>query len=530
MEVRGFGAAAGKALLAAFCLSWSLGGHTPAAAAVPEDLQLDRAPEVLVRARTVPNPHAAIPCARCHTGSEKSYAVARRFAIRMPLVTEEEGSIVLCEQCHKDYHALHPVNFPVRRLAEAVAQAGVFPLETPVEGYNKITCITCHDVHFPHTAQSLLRGYPVDDQVGGAPFRTRLEFCRSCHGGEEVLAYSGHRSTDGDARCGLCHGARDISGAIGPLKHGLNSACAFCHPVVRGVEPHFYEYNPFPGMPQEALNGYGIALEQGRFVCATCHRHHRPGPQTPFLKEGYVAAATRSIRINPHRTTRFCLNCHPVDPPPPGTPGAVAPVIEEDITRLCRGCHAKDGALQMQHPLARRAGGIAVPAEWPLAKGGTLGCQTCHLAGHGPRDAENPRFLRGGPYRARNEVCFRCHREEVLRGRNIHAEVADKGGCEFCHEVTDRTALHPEGRAGVLLAEPNLLCLPCHGAPPHPGSATHTVRPRPADFLMMDEKRVSRFLDKITCHTCHDSHGTAGENKYLRTVGRVPICTTCHPF
>lgn len=508
-----------------------LAAAAPGRAAMPEDLQLDRAPEVLVRTDPAPNPHATLPCERCHTKGESSYAVARRFGLHLPLVTEAEGgAVLLCEQCHKDYHVFHPVNFPVKRLAEAVTRAAVFPLETPVEGYNKVTCTTCHDVHFPHTAQKLLRGFPVDDQVGGAPFRSRLEFCRACHGAEELLELSAHRSTAGDGGCGLCHGARDIAGAIGPLKRGLNLTCALCHPQASGAPAHFYSYNPFPGMTREAMAGYGVTLPEGRFACSTCHRHHRPNQEAPFLTAPFLAAAARSSRINPHQTTRFCLNCHPVNPPPPGTPGALAPLVVEDVTHLCRGCHSRPGDLQMHHPLVPPSGKAPVPPEWPRGKGDALGCQTCHLAGHGARNPANPKFLRGGPYAQRNEVCFRCHREEEVRDRDIHAEVAAGSGCAFCHEVTDRTSLHPEGKAGPLLAEPSLLCLPCHAVPPHPASSDHTVRPRTTEFLMIDEKKAPLFEGKITCHTCHDSHGTAAGNQLLRTIGRTPICSTCHPF
>lgn len=501
-----------------------------AAAAVPEDLQLDRAPDVLVRFDPVPNPHGKFPCKRCHTKSENSYAIAHRYGLSLPLITEGEDPILLCEQCHTDCHLFHPVKFPVKRLADAVARAGVFPLETPVEGLNKLTCTTCHNVHFSHTANRLLRGFPVDSRVGGAPFRTRLDFCRSCHGADETSRLSGHLSVASDKLCGLCHAARDIAGKIGALKGNLNAACSVCHPPPPGALPHFYDFNPFAGMRQEDVVGYGTALLQGRFTCATCHTYHRPTPETPSFKEGFTAAVAASVHVNPHRTTSFCINCHPVKPPPPGTPGALAPLVEEDITRLCRGCHTRGNALQMQHPLAPPTAKVPVPPEWPLGKGGSVGCQTCHLAGHGPRNPENPNFLRGGPYQTRNEPCSRCHSEDAVRRRNIHAEVAKSGGCDFCHEITQRTVLHPEGTAGPVLADPTFLCLLCHAAPPHPASANHTLRPRLLNFLSMDAKQTPLYTGKITCHTCHDSHGTVLGKNFLRTVDRIPVCDNCHPY
>jgi predicted CXXCH cytochrome family protein len=492
-----------------------------AAAAMPEDLALGREGFSPLSTEPIPNPHASIACVRCHTKAETSYDVARRFGIRMPLITEGESSILLCEQCHKDYHVFHPVNFPVKKLADAVARAEVFPLETPVEGYNKLTCTSCHAVHFPHTANRLLRGFPVDDLVGGAPFRTRLDFCRSCHGAEALVELSGHRTSTGETGCGLCHGARGAGGSIGPLKRSLNLTCAVCHPPAAGEVLHFANYNPFPGQPPPAT---------GRWTCASCHVHHRPGAEANYFTPSFLAAVAKSTRVNPHLSTRFCLSCHPAAPPPPGTPGAAAPLVQGDLTLLCQGCHAREGALQMHHPLRAPTKETAGPADWPLRADGTLGCQTCHRAGHGPRDPDNPRFLRGGPYRQRNEVCSHCHAEERLRGRDIHAEIAESRGCDLCH-LPVATDAATAAKAGPLRAEPTLLCLQCHAVPPHPASAEHTVRPRPSTFLVIDEKKAPLTLGKVTCTSCHEVHGTASPQVHLlRAAGRAAICGNCHPF
>lgn len=496
---------------------------------IPDDLKLDRAPEAEITTEPIPNPHASFPCVRCHTGKEASYELAKKFGIRMPLITEGESAILLCDRCHKDYHGFHPVNFPVKRLAEAVVRSGIFPLEVPVEGYNKITCTTCHAVHFPHTGNRLLRGFAVDPKTGGGAFQTRLDFCRACHG-DEVKTLSGHAGTAGDQGCGLCHLPRDISGKIGEFKRRLNGTCALCHPLPAGKPVHFYDYNPFPEFKREELAGYGVLLHQGRFTCAACHQHHRESAEAPSLKPSFVAVVSKSVRIDPHRTTRFCQNCHPIAPPPPGTPGAVAPLLEADVTRLCRGCHAREVALQMHHPLAAPTERVAVPAGWPLRKDGTLGCQTCHLAGHAPQDPANPKWLRGGPYRQRNAICFRCHREEEYRGRDVHREVAAFHGCEICHVVKERSVVRPEGKVGDLLAEPNLLCLLCHSPIAHPASANHTVKPQDRSFLLIDVKKAPLTGGKITCHSCHDSHGGNIGTMLLRTAGSGKICANCHPF
>jgi predicted CXXCH cytochrome family protein len=497
----------------------ALAGHPGrAAAAVPDDLGLGADPLVATAAKPASNPHGSLACSRCHAGTEQSYPEARRAGTPMPLVAEAGGSVGLCRECHPDAHGFHPVDFPVKRLADAIARAGVFPLDTPYEGYDKLTCTSCHDVHFPGTANSLLRGFPFDEPVASAPFRTRLDFCRACHGAEEIARLSGHRAAPGDTGCGLCHGLPDAAGTPGPLKRTLNSICAFCHPPAAAGVAHFAPYNPFPGQPAPAA---------GRWTCASCHVHHRGGAASPGFTAQFLAAVAKSTRVSPHRSARFCLGCHPETPPPPGTPGARAPLVEPDVTRLCQGCHDREGGLRMDHPLKAPTKEVPAPADWPLRADGTLGCQSCHLAGHAPRDPANPRFLRGGPYRQRNEPCRRCHREEPVR-RNIHQEIADSRGCERCHlpeSPEPGAAFEP----GALRAEPTLLCLLCHVVAPHPASAEHTGRPRAGGGITVDQRRAPLTLGKITCFTCHDTHEGSAEEKFLRAAGPTALCGACHP-
>jgi predicted CXXCH cytochrome family protein len=499
---------------------------------VPEDLDLDRAPTVMVRSPSGPNPHDALPCAKCHEETDLTYETAEEYGIKVPLKTEGDSTILLCEECHLPYpHSFHPVNIRVTKSrGDDIERTGTFPLETPLEGIDKLTCITCHDVHFPHTRNRLLRGFSVVPEGLEGKFLTRIEFCSSCHG-EETRLFSSHWGRPKDRKCNLCHLGMREPGVPGDLKSGVNESCVICHPLPRGELPHFYSYNPFPDFRRDELAGYGLVLEKGRFTCTTCHTHHRPEDDAGFLRPSFVNVVSKSLRVNPHRTTRFCRNCHPVRPPPVGTSEAVAPLWEEDVTRLCRGCHTKKGALKMFHPLAAVPPEAMIPEGWPRRKDGSLGCQTCHLAGHGPPDPSNIKMLRGAVYRERNDICFRCHEETSYERRNIHAETVDFRGCEFCHIVKERTALRPEGKVGDLLAEPTLLCLLCHDAPPHPASHDHTVRPGSLHFVSYDAEVTPLTMGKITCHSCHDAHSTDQENRFLRGSGpALAICRNCHPF
>ncbi len=510
-----------------------LAPHPASTSSIPTDLDLDRATEKEIYLEPGPNPHDAFPCRRCHEGkgTDLTYEMASKYDLEIPLTTEGDSSVLLCEECHGEgYHSFHSVNFAVKRLADRIDELEIFPLQTIVEGYNKFTCNTCHDVHFPHTRNRLLRGFAVSPSADDISFYGRVDFCRACHG-DEILAISGHREEKPDDKCNFCHLGYRKPGVPGPLKRRLNESCVICHPLPRGSRPHFYSYNPFPDFEREELDGYGLFLEKGQFTCHTCHTHHRPADSSKFLRPAFVSIVSKSLRVTPHKTTRFCLNCHPFKPPPIGTPNAVAPLWEEDVTRLCRGCHGKEGALQMHHPMPAPSEAVGIPEGWKLRKDGSLGCQTCHLAGHGPPDPKNLNMLRGGPYEERNENCFMCHDRSGYEGRDIHVEVGEFGGCEFCHIVKGRTALRPEGKVGDLLAEPNFLCLLCHAPPPHPASADHTVRPRKFSFLNIDEEVTPLFRGKITCHSCHDSHSTEVDDSFLRRVASEPlVCRNCHPF
>lgn len=523
---RGFSATA--VFAAALC---ALPSSSPAES-IPVDLNLDRAPTHELRMEPRPNPHDRFPCAGCHEHTDLTYEMAVKYGVEVPLITEGDSSILLCEECHREgQHSFHPVNFPVERLYEIVRAQGVFPLETIVEGFNKLTCITCHDVHFPHTGNRLLRGFPLVADSEAVSFRDRVDFCSSCHGREEIVALSSHRERTPDDRCNLCHLGYRQPGVPGPLTRHLNRSCVICHPLPGSGRPHFYNYNPFPDFKRTELQDYGLSLEKGGFTCNTCHKHHRQGDDEALLRPGFITLVSKSARVNPHRTTRFCLNCHPFQPEPLGTPGAVAPLWEEDTTRLCRRCHGREGTLTMDHPLTVPSEPGMVPINWELRKDGSLGCQTCHNGGHGPYDPANPKLLRGGYYNGRNGICFVCHRREDYENRNIHYELEEEGNCEFCHVIRDRTALLPEGKVGDTLAEPMFLCLICHDPPPHPASTDHTGRPGTRSFVTMNEKTAPLTLGKVTCHTCHDSHSTDTDNRLLRTQGsRSMVCANCHPF
>lgn len=113
------------------------------------------------------NPHGrqdAGACVVCHvsapsgTGGQRSGA-ALRFG----------GDIVaLCSSCHEGYRHMHPLKI-------AVAPDMRKPEDLPLDGNNRITCITCHDVM---EKAGLHRKRKVTGQ----------QLCLNCHVDSDILA------------------------------------------------------------------------------------------------------------------------------------------------------------------------------------------------------------------------------------------------------------------------------------------------------------------------------------------------------
>ncbi len=503
-----------------------LGGQPPSLAGMPDDLRLGA---VLVQKRVVspkPNPHDALPCGDCHDGNplerpSPAIGPVRDISDRYP--------DALCLRCHTPGCELHVWDAEIGLPGTGVNPPDIFPVRSAAGGRRRMGCLTCHDVHYPHDGYKLLRGFSLNPRVIPSTFSRRLDFCRSCHrGGVERL--SPHRRPgSGSLRCTFCHVKQPAEGGREPLKAGVNRLCAYCHQVY--PEPHYLRYNPFPGQDEAALKTSGIPLPGGAYTCVTCHLPHGASGFTAYLRPAYIELARRSVRVNPHQISVFCLSCHPEKPAAPGTPGAGAvKLLEADIAQLCGRCHESGQVTGMYHPLAAIPPTMTVRDPLPLGEQVRVTCTTCHLAGHAPRRDDNPRFLRGGPYRNTQELCRKCHDIEGYASLNPHG---DDKGCGTCHLAA---AAHGGGSAGVGLtkADGNFVCLLCHDYMPHPAGFDHNVRPGEYDYVSLDAGHfpLDRY-GRITCYTCHQVHQGTTATRFLRTFppsdARM-ICSGCHPY
>ncbi len=186
---------------------------------------------------------------------------------------------------------------------------------------------------------------------------------------------------------------------------------------------------------------------------------------------------------------------------------------------------------------------------------------TCQKKRYNERDL-NPLFFRGGPYKLRTDLCYKCHDESKYQRVNAHDQINDKGElqkdkCLICH-TTNKDLLKAKSIDEVefnLKDNLSRLCWGCHKWEPHPGSlvafftgrageSIHLVKPPEAILERLLEKQKEHDIifplepgtGKVFCGTCHNPHERgviknkqaakgADAKKRLRMQN---ICRNCH--
>lgn len=253
----------------------------------------------------------------------------------------------------------------------------------------------------------------------------------------------------------------------------------------------------------------------------------------------------------PHWDGESCNTCHGE-----GTPVAIE---NYDAPTMCGKCHDESDTLSCRHPTDIGVGGpgsMALPENFQGAiRDGKLVCTTCHdplVQCQGDKLAPylNPRFLRGGPFQQRDEVCLLCHDAGDYGKLNPHKQLA--GGeaveqvCGFCHAAAAERITASTG----FRMDASLQCLGCHPVAPHPMSMipgsgidswNHLVVPGESTLRQMTATRartgarlpVEPATGKITCSTCHDPHEAGvidGDPAFLERARMRPVarCENCH--
>jgi predicted CXXCH cytochrome family protein len=269
---------------------------------------------------------------------------------------------------------------------------------------------------------------------------------------------------------------------------------------------------------------------------------------------------------NPHWRADGCPACHR------GTPTKSAVKLRDtDMNRLCNTCHEAISPHSYIHPVGMtlsREMESGMPKSFQQAvkrDNGKLTCNTCHdlpmqcLPARTRERGLNPLFFRDGPFKARTELCYRCHQARAYARLNPHDQLSDTGvlredRCLVCHQhVPDRTGVEDAREVDfTVTGDLSSLCTGCHLWIPHPGGAfsfssregpNHLVVPSDGVARRMQrmqrEHNITLPLDphsgKVTCGTCHNAHeqgvlpAAAGKGADSKARLRGPdMCGLCH--
>lgn len=266
--------------------------------------------------------------------------------------------------------------------------------------------------------------------------------------------------------------------------------------------------------------------------------------------------------VDPHFTGEHCDVCHEKRP---RQGGATFLKYGGDYIQLCR-CHNYTPGTYI-HPVFIKPSEEKMarfPSDFPL-ENGEMTCKTCHdmyqQCEADPRlkimktvrDIQHRHermFLRGGAFKHRTGICFKCHDESKYKKLDPHNQLDADGKivtekCLYCHRSQPDVNITVY-RDVQLIGNLIVLCQRCHGLlRNHPANVNHYVQPSDKVFIRMNimEGRYGIVLPlddegKLTCVTCHNPHergvipaeraGAKGAGEYFKH--RLPgiMCSSCH--
>lgn len=447
-------------------------------------------------------------------------------------------------------------------------------VEPPKNPNSAKGCAICHyrwiDTFFVEGKGTDLVPYQ-SEKVAADP-----EMCFSCHDGSVV-----------DSRARMLHGKEHKTDVkppadmtipkIFPLDENGKVQCATCH-TAHGVESG-------PGVEETIFLRMS---NRDSAMCIACHPGKEGGtnagnhsldagekmiPQSLKMQGAYEGSKKNQV---------ICETCHTAH----GSPNEGYLVKGAGDSGLCLECHADKNMFNMAG--RRNAGHViniqpqkAIIPETLQKKGAKLGydgiitCQTCHKI-HNNKIKQPALLIEEN---RKSGFCLTCHpdKKRVVRTKhnlavsakgekNLEGKTAAESGiCSACH-LPHKPARRPYGKPEDT-DRTTALCLSCHArgtvaeneklagynhpvgiSVPETADSDHANQYRAIvrekdmfDLPLFNEFGVADQKGKMTCATCHDTHGGLvagnvppvenGEPEIKNTLLRKPspeICRGCH--
>lgn len=372
----------------------------------------------------------------------------------------------------------------------------------------------------------------------------------------------------GDDGCRFCHIKVKVKSEVNgkeetvellKLSKSKDKLCATCHS--EGPE---HTVDPFPYSLSELkkqMKKRGILTDGEEITCLSCHDEHAASGRSFYLITSVDNFYIESKSIYPHWRQGYCFACHSKNAKK--YPSSFK--RKGNIEKVCKNCHDAISGDMLIHAIGMvpsKQIKLRMPKSFKLLSDGKIGCLTCHelkyqcLEKEYKRKMEDSKFFRGGPYKNRTDLCWKCHKKKSYGRLNPHDQINDEGElmediCLYCHdELPDPRVDKGIGAVKFVVDDLKLLCQRCHRNRPHPGGQfmnfDHLVTPSPKIkfFIGLAEKKYNVALPlepgtgRIFCATCHNPHERgvlrgrynkgADAPQRLRLKSGFQICSGCH--
>jgi predicted CXXCH cytochrome family protein len=440
-----------------------------------------------------------------------------------PVPLEKDADAATCLQCHEDKSK--------GKFVHTAIQTG---------------CLSCHEIRVNRDVTRVKLKDPV-------PYK----LCLSCHSDKDAKEIKGHVHPPAVRDCLACHDPHTsdnkfqlIKATSGDKKENL---CLTCHTQGTNV-------------PEKGSRH--AALDMG---CDTCHVTHKTGADLTEENKFHLTKNSPALCLDCHDAkdedlqkahhnqpfaTADCLQCH--NPHQSPQPKLMAAFLHPPFAdKNCELCHApaKDGKVVLNEKDAKS---LCITCHDEQAKQidsakvqhpGAMGdCTDCHS----PHASAQP----GLPKTDAVNICLTCHTDIAEQGQKAHLhQPVFRQGCYICHEAHGNSNPHL-----LRAANPNPLCLECHGPDAKPQQVKgepyvtifdgkvelpenyfakvpvlplkyglgHPVARHPV-VDQMDPANPDKVRVALNCATCHQPHSSAKPNLLVKDQEtNTAFCDSCH--